>query len=175
MEVLEKQVCPFCGKKESTLAEDEIEVPYFGKVFIFSMSCNACGVKQSDVEAEQAKDPCRITFTVENERDLNVRVVKSSSASIKIPQMKMSVESGPASEGYVSNVEGLLGRFEKIIETEHDAAEEDSEKTTAKNLLKKLRKVKFGDIPLKIIIEDSTGNSAIISEKAVIEKLKGRK
>jgi zinc finger protein len=175
MEVLKNQQCPFCGKKELCLTEDNIEVPYFGRVFIFSMRCDACDVNQSDVEAEQPKDPCKITFTIEDEKDLSVRVVKSSNATIRIPQMRMSVEAGEASEGYVSNVEGLLNRFEKIIEEQRDTAEEDSEKKTAKNLLKKLRKVKFGDVELKIIIEDPTGNSAIISEKASIEKLKVKK
>jgi len=32
-----------------------------------------------------------------------------------------------------------------------------------------------GDIPVKIVLEDPTGNSAIISEKAVVEKLKVKK
>jgi len=45
-------------------------------------------------------------------------------------------------------------------------------KRNAKNLLKKLWKVELGDEKLKIVIEDPSGNSAIISDKAVSEKLK---
>jgi C4-type Zn-finger protein len=41
--------------------------------------------------------------------------------------------------------------------------------------LKKLWKVECGDLPLKIVIEDPTGNSGIISEKTKIEKLKVKK
>jgi len=33
----------------------------------------------------------------------------------------------------------------------------------------------LGEAPMKIVIEDKTGNSAIVSEKAKIEKLKGKK
>ena len=176
MDVLDKQPCPYCGSKDGlTLTEDETEVPYFGKLFMFSMKCNACSVSISDVEAADEKEPCRITFETSSEKDMSVRVVKSSHASINIPTLKMSVESGNGSEGYVSNIEGLLTRFEDILKDEKENAEDDEDKLKAKNLLKKMWKVKLGDIPCKIIIEDSTGNSAIISDKAVIEKLKGKK
>jgi len=39
-------------------------------------------------------------------------------------------------------------------------------------MVKKLQKVLWGDEKLKLIIEDPTGNSAIISDKAVKAKLK---
>lgn len=175
MEKLEKQPCPFCHKKSLTLSQEETDIPFFGKTFVFSMDCPECKYHKSDVEAAGLKDPVKITFTVENKKDLNTRVVKSSSATVKIPQMRMDVRPGPASNGYVSNIEGILGRFEKIIEGERDTSEDLDVKKRAKNLLKKLRKVKWGDIPLKIVIEDPSGNSAVISEKAVVEKLKVKK
>ncbi len=175
MEQLENQPCPVCHKKALMLKEEEMDIPYFGKTYLFSMACSNCRYAKSDVEAEEQKEPCRITFTIEKEEDMKIRVVKSSEAGIKIPQLKMSMESGPASDGYVSNVEGLITRFEKIIEDERDLAEDDDIKKHAKTLLKKIRKVKWGELPTKIIIEDPSGNSAIISEKAVVEKLKGKK
>jgi len=175
MEKLEGQECAFCHKKTLTLTEDKKEIPYFGNVFLFSMDCSTCTFHKSDVEAESANDPCRITFTIEKEADLNVRVVKSSNATIKIPQMRLSVTPGPASIGCISNIEGVLQKFEHIIEEQRDNTDDDSEKKQAKNLLKKMRKVKLGDIPLKIIIEDPSGNSAIISDKTTVEKLKAKK
>jgi len=175
MDKLENQPCPVCHKKTLVLTEEEMDIPYFGKTYLFSMSCNNCKYSKSDVEAEERKDPCRVTFTIEKEADMKVRVVKSSEATIKIPQLRMSMESGPASDGYISNIEGLLTRFEKVIEDEKELAEEDEVKKHAKNLLKKIRKVKWGEMPLKIIIEDPSGNSAIISDKATVEKLKVKK
>ncbi len=175
MEKLENQPCPICHKKTLSLTEDEMDIPYFGKTYLFSMNCSNCKYSKSDVEAEERKEPCKITFTIEKEDDMKVRIVKSSEANVRIPQLKMSMESGPASDGFVSNIEGLLLRFEKVIEDERDLAEEDEVKKHAKNLLKKIRKVKWGEMPLKIIIEDPSGNSAIISDKAVVEKLKLKK
>lgn len=172
MEELKNQQCPICNAKTLTLREEEKEIPYFGKCFLFSMNCSSCHYSKSDVEATEMKDPIKLTFTIETEKDLNVRVVKSSNATIKIPQMRMEMESGPASDGIITNIEGILKKFEEIIEDERNNAEDDSVKKSAKNLLKKLWKVKCGDIPLKIIIEDPSGNSAIISEKTEVTKLK---
>lgn len=172
MEKIENEFCPFCKTKNLTLTEDEIDIPYFGKTYIFSMSCSNCKYFKSDVEAAERKEPCKVTFTVENAEDLKVRVVKSSEATVKIPQLRMSVTPGPSSLGFVSNVEGLLDRFVEVIEQERDNAEEEDVKRNAKNLLKKIWKVKCGDVPLKIIIEDPSGNSAIVSEKAEVVKLK---
>ncbi len=172
MNKLEKQDCPFCKTKNLTLIEDKKEIPYFGNLFIFSMSCSNCHYNKSDVEAEEQKEPAKYTITVEKEEDMKIRVIKSSNATVKVPQLRMSVTPGPASIGYISNIEGLLDRFVKIIESKRDETEDPKEKKHAKNLLKKIRKVKFGDIPLKIIIEDPSGNSAIISDKAKVEKLK---
>lgn len=152
--------------------EDQVDVPYFGKVFVFSMKCSSCDYNLSDVEAEEKKDPSRYTLEINSEKDMNIRVVKSSAATVKIPALKITITPGPASTGYISNIEGLLDKVKKVLEEQRDLAEEDSAKKTAKNLLKKLWKVKLGDIPIKIIIEDPSGNSAIISDKAKIEKLK---
>ncbi len=178
MDKIEHETCPLCLKKTLILIDDEQDIPYFGKVHILSMFCtntDECGYKQSDIEADADKEPCKIEFTVKSTKDLSIRLVKSGQATIKIPQMRMSVEPGIASEGYVSNIEGMLERFKKILESQRDTAGEDSERKTAKNLLKKLWKVECGDEELKIVIEDPSGNSAIISDKAVVTKMKKAK
>ena len=64
-------------------------------------------------------------------------------------------------------------KYEFIVE--RDAADEEDVRKKAKNLLKKLWRVECGDEQLKIVLEDPSGNSAIISEKAVVTKIKGSK
>lgn len=169
---IEHEMCPFCRTKNLTLQEDEMDIPYFGKTYVFSMSCSNCNYLKSDVEAEERKNPCKITFNVEGEEDLKVRVVKSSEATVKIPTLRMSVTPGPSSIGYISNVEGVINKFEAIVEKERDSTDDKDIRKKAKNLLKKIRKVKYGEVPIKIVIEDPSGNSAIISEKAEVVKLK---
>ncbi len=114
MDKIDNEQCPVCFEKKATLIEDEQDIPHFGKVFIFSLNCAACGYKLSDVEAEQQKEGCKYEFTIQNSKDLNVRVVKSGEATIKIPQLKMDVSPGVGSEGYVSNIEGVYKDLRKF-------------------------------------------------------------
>ncbi|MBS3117418.1 ZPR1 zinc finger domain-containing protein [Candidatus Woesearchaeota archaeon] len=172
MQKLEHEPCPFCKKKTLSLTEDEVDIPYFGKCFLFSMQCSSCKYFKSDVEAAERKEPIRYTLEVNSTKDMNIRIVKSSEATIKIPQLKVEVTPGPASEGYITNVEGVLQRFKKQIGQERDNADDDEVREKAKSLLKKFWKVECGDVAVKIVIEDPSGNSAIVSEKAKIEQLK---
>lgn len=172
METLKNQPCPLCHKNKLILREEEYNVSYFGRCYLMSMKCDNCDYKQSDIEVDEQKDPSKYTFEIKNKKDMNVRVVKSGQATIKIPALKISVEPGPASEGYISNIEGVLQRFKKIIEQERDVAGDEDIKVNAKKLLKKLWKIELGEIPVKIIIEDPAGNSAIVDKRAVVEKLK---
>jgi zinc finger protein len=172
MDKLENQPCPVCSAKTLTLTEEETDIPYFGKAFLFSMNCSSCGYSVSDVEAEAPKEPTRYTFEINSEKDMNVRIVKSSQATVKLPNLRMSMTPGPSSIGFISNVEGLLNKFEAVLEKEKEDAEDEDVKKKAKNLLKKIRKVKWGDIATKLVIDDPSGNSAIVSDKAKVEKLK---
>ncbi len=163
--------CPLCKEKSLVLTEKEIEVPYFGNLLLFSMTCEKCKYHLADVEALEKHDPTRYTFEIQDEKDLNVRVVKSSEATVKIPHIT-TIEPGTASQGYVTNIEGLLNRVKHRIEVIKETSEEDEDRTKAKNLLKKIYRIKIGQEKQKIIIDDPSGNSAIISDRAVREKLK---
>jgi len=171
LEVLEGELCPFCNKKTLTLRQAEREVPYFGKLVIFSMDCEntECNYHKADVEAEAKKDPIKCSFEVSSEEDLKVRVIKSSSATIKIPHVG-TIEPGEASNGYITNIEGIINRLKRQIEFLRDNAKDDSEKKKAKNIVKKLTKVLMGSEKLTITLDDPNGNSAIISDKTIIKK-----
>ena len=152
------------------LHEEEMEIPYFGRVYLFSMECNACHYRKADVEPAEEKEPSRYTFEITSEQDLNVKVVKSGDATVKIPHI-ITIDPGPSSEGYVTNMEGLLGRVKKMIESSIDAEEDEGIKKKARTMIKKLNKVLVGREPLKVMVEDPSGHSAIISEKAQKSKL----
>ena len=166
---LKCQQCPVCGKKSLTLREAESEVPYFGTLFLFSMECEECKYRKADVEAAHTQEPCRYTFDVESKEDLNVRVVKSAEARVKIPYIG-DIEPGPAAEGYITNIEGVLTRLKEQVESARESEEDEELKKKAKNILKKIQRVFWGEEKIKVIIEDPTGNSAIISDKAIKTK-----
>lgn len=168
--ILNGQKCPICNENTLTLTEEEVEVPYFNKMFIFSMSCDSCKYHKTDIEAIDTQEPSKFTIEVETEEDLKIRVIKSAQATVKIPHV-MTIESGPSSNGYITNIEGVINRVMNMIESVRDNEEDLDKKKKAKNLLKKLNKVLWGQEKLKIIIEDPSGNSAIISDKAIKSKL----
>ncbi len=165
IESLPGQDCPMCRTKNLTLTEMEKDIPYFGKVFLYSMTCSGCRYHKADVECAEKHEGARYTIEVASEDDMSIRVVKSAEGTVRIPHM-ITMEPGEAAQGFITNIEGLLRRFIRIIEQARDNAEEKDEQKKAKNMLKKLQKVMWGQEKLKIIIEDKTGNSAIISEKA---------
>jgi len=173
-DILNGQPCPFCHTNNLVLMEKETEVPYFGRIYIFSMSCSNCKYHKADVESVEQREPCTYTFEISSEEDLKVRVVKSSNATIKIPHIT-TVTPGPASNGYVTNIEGILNRVKNQIEHLEKDEEDEEAQQKAKNMLKKLQRVMGGQETLKIIIDDPSGNSAIVSEKAIKGKMKGKK
>jgi zinc finger protein len=169
-DALKGEMCPFCHTPNLSLIEEEMDVPYFGKVFLFSMNCTNCKYHKSDVECAEQKPPAKYTIDITSEEDMKIRVVRSSEGTVKIPHIG-SIEPGPASDGYVTNVEGILQRMKEQIEKLRDEEEDEEIQKKAKNMLKKLGRVMWGQESLKMTIEDPTGNSAIISDKAVKGKL----
>lgn len=173
-EVITGQTCAMCQQNTLSLMEHEVEVPYFGRILVFSMDCDNCKYHKADVEALESKDPAKYTLEINSEEDMKIRIIKSSNAIIKIPYIT-TIEPGIASNGYITNVEGIFNRIKNIVEHQRDGEEDEDLKNKAKNMLKKIQKIMWGQEPAKLIIEDPTGNSAIISEKAVFEKMKVKK
>lgn len=158
--------CPFCNNQLEFNSQIS-EIPYFGKCEIFSMLCNKCNFKKSDISFLEINDPLRIELEIENERDMNIRVIKSSTSNIFFPDLEMELRSGPASQGEITNVEGLLNHFKDVLNSVHL---KDNHK--AKDLLTKIEKIRQGKLKTKLVIEDNFGNAAIVSEKSKITKIK---
>lgn len=168
-EVLHGEMCPFCNTPNLTLMENDSDIPYFGQVALFSMTCSNCKYHKSDVECLENKGPVKWEIDISGGEDMSIRIVKSAGATVKIPRM-VTIESAETSNGYVTNVEGLLNRIKKQIEFAGEEAEDNVAKKKAKKQLRKIQDVIWGNDTLTIQIEDKTGNSAIISEKAVKKK-----
>ncbi len=170
------ETCPICGQKTLTLSEAERDIPFFGKVYLFSMNCSnpECKYSVSDVETEEQHEPSEYSLEVSKEEHLNARVIKSSNATVRVGRI-MTITPGTASQGYISNIEGVLKRTQHALEMAYDMEDDNSNKKKLKNKLKKLRKVLYGSENITITISDPSGNSAIIHEDAVKKVLKSKK
>jgi len=107
----------------------------------------------------------RYEIQVDSPDDLAIRVVRSMSASLEIPELGVRIDPGPACQGFVSNIEGVLDRIEQIVKGALIWGE-DEEQENARTLLKKIDSVKNGSFAITLILEDRCGNSAIIADKA---------
>ena len=103
---------------------------------------------------------------------MNIRIVKSSEAVINWTDLKIKVEPGINAEGFVSNVERLLNDIEQMLQFNKETEEDNAKKKKIWKLINDILDIKEGKKQTTLIIEDPTGNSAIISEKVKIEPLK---
>lgn len=159
-----KGICPACGEKVDWLYKTE-NIPYFSDILIISCSCPDCGYRFSDVQNLTTNEPVRYVFCACSEEDLSVRVVRSSAARIIIPELGVEINPGPACEGFVSNVEGILFRIDKILDGALIEGDDD-QRRNALALKEKIVQIRSGQGTITLIIEDPHGNSVIDSKKA---------
>ncbi len=168
--ILTRTTCPLC-QSDIILTWQVDNIPYFGEVVLNSAKCD-CGFKYADTMVLTQREPVKYTLRVESLADLNARVVRSTSGTIRIPELGINIEPGSASESYISNVEGVLCRIEDVVGMVSRWQDEPPQTTDrAHEVLNALDKVKRGELDITIIIEDPLGNSAIISERASRQEL----
>jgi zinc finger protein len=155
--------CPYCEREIQYLYQTE-NIPYFSDILIVSGRCE-CGYRHADTLILGESEPSRWEIRVEGPGDLGARVVRSASGSIRIPELGVAIDPGPACDGFVSNVEGVLGRIDDVIAGVLTWAEGE-ERENALAIREQIRLAREGSIPFTLSIEDPTGNSAIISERA---------
>lgn len=166
--IVTKSTCPLCNRELVTnWVQDNI--PFFGEVMHITSLCE-CGFRYSDTLIMTQRKPVRYELRVKKKEDLNARVVRSTSGTIRIPELGVDIEPGPASESFVSNIEGVLERVGDILQ--NVLLWDEKEKTErAEVLLAAIERIKSGKYEVTVIIEDPLGNSAIIAENAISREL----
>jgi len=163
--IFTQTTCPLCsGSILITWQSDDI--PFFGEVMYTSAQCK-CGFRYADTFILTQREPTRFTYKVQSANDMNVRVIRSTSGTIRIPELEIIIEPGPSSDSYISNIEGVLCRIEAVLGMVRRWKDEPPEITLrAHELLESIEQIKKGEMEVTLIIEDPLGNSAIVSDKA---------
>ena len=157
--------CPACGG-EIQIVHHRLEIPHFPDLLLVTIACDACGYRHTDTILLGEGDPVRWWVQVDEPRDLSIRVVRSTTGTIEIPELGLAVEPGAACEGFVTNIEGVLSRFEQAVESILANPENDDERTAALQVQEKIAAAREVAFPFTVILEDLSGNSALISDKA---------
>jgi len=159
--------CPICNAEIEYIYQTE-EIPYFSGILIISALCPSCGYRYVDTQLLKNAEPSRWQLSVKSEEDLSIRVVRSMNAIICIPELGVRIDPGPACEGFVSNVEGVFVRVENILEGMLACNDDQDERERICVLKEKIGGVRDGRLPVTLIIDDPTGNSAILADEAIV-------
>lgn len=154
--------CPICGRDDLYIRDEFLNVPYLGDIMLSVVTCHSCGFRHSDIFITSQKEPTRYTYRIKDEYDMMVRVVRSTSGTVRIPEIETTIEPGANSEAYITNVEGVLLRVERVLEMLERDAENEVVRERVVEVRKRLNSIREGEMEATLIIDDPLGNSAII-------------
>ena len=165
--------CPQCLKDDAlTMLAMSSEIPYFGEHTQITVICESCGWKHTDFIPSDGEKPGYSSLVVDNSEKCSARVIRSSSGTIRIPELELEVSPGGSSSGFVSNVEGVIKRFEDAVGSILRGNADDEKILQASlELLESLRKMKSGSSHFLIELLDPRGRSQIIHNDAIVRDL----
>ncbi len=166
-----KTRCPACGSNSLIIEDYLYDMPGVGRVILSTGRCGKCGYRYSDVRVVEAKEPRRIIYRVEDPEDLNALVIRASTATIKIPEIGAEIKPGPAAQGYITTIEGILHMFKDVVE--FLCADADKGNNTCTEKLEWFKRAINGKEKFTLVLEDPEGVSAIKGKKRapIIEPL----
>ncbi|KAI4296961.1 hypothetical protein L6164_036876 [Bauhinia variegata] len=141
-------------------------IPYFQEVIVMASTCDSCGYRNSELKPggripEKGK---KITLSVKNVKDLSRDVIKSDTASVKVPELDLELASGTLG-GIVTTVEGLITKISESLERVHGFTFGDSldEHKRIKwiDFKARLNKLLSLEEPWTLILDDALANSFI--------------
>lgn len=142
------------------------KIPYFREVIVMASSCDLCGYRSSELKpgGEIPKKGKKITLTVRNIEDLSRDVIKSDTASVKVPELDLELTSGTLG-GMVTTVEGLITKIGESLERVHgfqlgDGTEE-WKKRKWQDFQSGLLKILELEEPWTLILDDALASSFI--------------
>ncbi|XP_068665335.1 uncharacterized protein [Aristolochia californica] len=165
--------CGACGVKCETRMF-VTHIPYFQEVIVMASTCDACGYRSSELKpggriSEKGK---KITLHVKNIKDLSRDVIKSDSASVRVPELDLELASGTLG-GIVTTVEGLITKISENLERVHgftfgDSLVESNRKKW-QDFNSSLTKLLQLDSSWTLIIDDALANSFVAPVTDIIE------
>ncbi len=156
--------CPTCGQGFLEFKDSEYVAPHFGRILLSLTLCPRCGFKQRQVTLLEEHEPSIYSIGVSSIDDLSIRIIRSDTASIKIPELNVEINPGLVADATISNVEAILLDIRDRAEFLRDASDTEEERYNAENFLEQLNLALEGKKPFTVLMADPRGNSKIISD-----------
>ncbi|XP_060016418.1 zinc finger protein ZPR1 isoform X2 [Lagenorhynchus albirostris] len=140
------------------------EIPFFREIIVSSFSCEHCGWNNTEIQsAGRIQDQgVRYTLTVRAQEDMNREVVKTDSATTRIPELDFEIPAF-SQKGALTTVEGLISRAVSGLELDQPSRRANEEATAERidEFIVKLKELKQVASPFTLIIDDPSGNSFV--------------
>ncbi|XP_004585158.4 zinc finger protein ZPR1 [Ochotona princeps] len=140
------------------------KIPFFREVIVSSFDCEHCGWSNTEIQsAGRIQDQgVRYALTVTSLEDMNREVVKTDSATTRIPELDFEIPAF-SQKGALTTVEGLINRAISGLEQDQPTrkANEDAIAERIDEFIVKLKELKQVDSPFTLIIDDPSGNSFV--------------
>ncbi|XP_022368934.1 zinc finger protein ZPR1 isoform X1 [Enhydra lutris kenyoni] len=140
------------------------KIPFFREIIVSSFSCEHCGWNNTEIQsAGRIQDQgVRYTLTVRAQEDMNREVVKTDSATTRIPELDFEIPAF-SQKGALTTVEGLISRAISGLEQDQPArrANEEAVAKRIDEFIVKLKELKQVASPFTLIIDDPSGNSFV--------------
>ncbi|KAG5388977.1 hypothetical protein IGI04_030518 [Brassica rapa subsp. trilocularis] len=141
-------------------------IPHFRKVLLSAFECPHCGERNNEVQFAGEIQPRGCSYRLEvsagDDKMFDRQVVKSESATIKIPELDFEIPP-EAQRGSLSTVEGILARAADELSALQEERRTVDPKTAEAidQFLSKLRACAKADSSFTFILDDPAGNSFI--------------
>ncbi len=160
--------CIICGFDEGLkmLAHTE-EIAYFGEHTQVTLTCPGCGWRQTDFIPAEAREGSCQTYHIDSAEDLQVRIIRGSACTVRLIELDLEVRPGSHSTGYVSNIEGVLNRFQDVIDmVDRQAVVEGNEEAISElsKLTEAMLEIREGKRGATLEFLDPHGHSMIMTD-----------
>lgn len=173
-EMLIEGPCPNCKRPGLVMRSLALDLPYFGEALQTTVLCPECAFRHTDLLLTREGAPVRYELEVRSAEDLVARVVRSASGTIRIPELGVRIEPGPMADAFVSNAEGVLHRVRDIVGFATRSADTDAGRRKGARTLAQIDEMIEGRRPFTLILEDPSGNSALLHPTAAKRELTAR-
>lgn len=154
--------CPACGGTGVELRTVTHEIAFFGEVVESILRCQRCGYRTSNTLIAEQSQGTRHELAVDGD-GLSARVIRSTSCTVRVPDLGVEIEPAAASDAYITNVEGILERIESVLGQVRRTGDGD-QVAKARELTEALHRMADGERAFRVILDDPLGNSAIVHD-----------
>ena len=159
--------CVICGESGLVMLAHTEGIAYFGEHTQVTLTCPACGWRQTDFIPAEAREGSCQSYHIDSSDDLQVRVIRGSACTVRLVELDLEVRPGSHSTGYVSNIEGVLNRFQEVIDmVGRQAAVEENQDAIAEltKLTEAMLEIREGQRGATIEFLDPHGHSMILTD-----------